>query len=64
MANGKLKYLMPGSVLVREHRGLVHVVLVTVDGFRWNGEYYTSLTDIADVIVGSHTNGREFFGVR
>lgn len=56
--------LAPGTVLVREHEGAYHHVMVTGDGFVWNGTTYPSLTKIAFAITGTRWNGPRFFGLR
>jgi hypothetical protein len=38
-------------------------VLVTADGFRYQGTTYPSLSTIAKVITGTTWNGRLFFGL-
>ena len=53
-----------GSVLVREHRGVVHEVLVVPGGFCWQGKTYDSLSTIAKKITGTSWNGPRFFGLR
>jgi Protein of unknown function (DUF2924) len=53
-----------GSVIVREHKGVVHEVLVVPGGFRWRGEAYASLSTIARKITGVSWNGPRFFGLR
>jgi hypothetical protein len=53
-----------GSVLVREHQGLVHEVLVVPGGFCWRGQTYDSLSTIAKAITGTRWNGPRFFGLR
>ena len=52
----------PGSVLVREHGGTLHRVMVLKDGFAWNGNTYASLSSVARAITGTSWNGRRFFG--
>lgn len=56
--------LSPGTRLMREWRGMVHVVDVTVEGFLWNGRHFRSLSAIARAITGAHWNGLAFFGLR
>ena len=56
--------LKPGTVLVREHEGEQHHVMVTDDGFIWKGAAYASLTRIAFAITGTRWNGPRFFGLR
>jgi hypothetical protein len=53
-----------GSVLVREHQGVVHEVLVVPGGFCWQGASYDSLSTIARTITGTSWNGPRFFGLR
>jgi hypothetical protein len=56
--------LRPGTVLMREHRGMRHTVTVTPDGFVWQDRTYPSLSAIARAITGTSWNGRRFFGLR
>ena len=53
-----------GSVLIREHQGVVHEVLVVPGGFCWHGKTYASLSTIAKTITGTGWNGPRFFGLR
>jgi Protein of unknown function (DUF2924) len=53
-----------GSVLIREHQGVVHEVLVVPGGFLWQGKTYDSLSTIAKTITGTSWNGPRFFGLR
>jgi Protein of unknown function (DUF2924) len=53
-----------GSVIVREHQGVVHEVLVVPGGFCWQGKTYDSLSTIAKTITGTIWNGPRFFGLR
>lgn len=53
-----------GSVIVREHKGIVHEVLVVPGGFCWQGKTYDSLSTIAKKITGVTWNGPRFFGLR
>lgn len=53
-----------GSIIVREHRGVLHEVLVVPGGFCWQGEIYDSLSAIARKITGVTWNGPRFFGLR
>jgi hypothetical protein len=53
-----------GTRLIREHQGVEHTVLVTTDGFDWQGRPYTSLSAIARAITGTRWNGWTFFGLR
>ncbi len=53
-----------GSVIVREHKGMLHEVMVVPGGFCWRGETYDSLSTIARKITGISWNGPRFFGLR
>ena len=53
-----------GSVIIREHQGVVHEVLVVPGGFCWQGKTYDSLSTIAKTITGTGWNGPRFFGLR
>jgi Protein of unknown function (DUF2924) len=53
-----------GSVIVREHQGVVHEVLAVPGGFCWQGKTYDSLSTIAKTITGTSWNGPRFFGLR
>ncbi|MHB9129779.1 MAG: DUF2924 domain-containing protein [Armatimonadota bacterium] len=55
---------MIGTRLVREWNGQRYEVLVTHDGFEFEGRPYKSLTAIAKAITGTHWNGPHFFGLR
>ena len=59
-----LRHLKIGSVIVREHQGKMHEVLVAPGGFCWQGQTYSSLSTIAKVITGTSWNGPRFFGLR
>lgn len=56
--------LRPGTVLVREVRGVVHRVLVLVDGFEYRDRRFGSLTAVARHIAGSRVSGPRFFGLK
>jgi hypothetical protein len=53
-----------GTRLVREYRGVEHVVTVLPDGFEYEGRPYRSLSAIARAITGTRWNGWTFFGLR
>ncbi|MEQ1754486.1 MAG: DUF2924 domain-containing protein [Micropepsaceae bacterium] len=55
--------LRPGTVLVREWRGVRHRVLVLDNAFEHDGKRYKSLTQIARHITGTRWSGPRFFGV-
>ena len=54
----------PGGRLLREWNGVTHVVEVTDQGFRWNGEIYPSLSAVARRITGARWSGPRFFGLK
>ena len=53
-----------GTRLIREHRGVQHIVTVTANGFEWQGRPYQSLSAIARAITGTRWNGPVFFGLK
>jgi hypothetical protein len=53
---------MPGSLLVKQHKGETHVVKVLDNGFDYDGRFYRSLSAIAQEITGTKWNGFLFFG--
>src|SRR5258705_3345598 len=65
--NGKIvlpRQIKPGSVLVREWKGKSHRVTVLADGFVYDGDTYSNLSEIAVLITGTRWNGPRFFGLR
>jgi hypothetical protein len=54
---------MPGSLLMKQHKGETHVVKVLDAGFEFNGQVYRSLSAIAQEITGTKWNGFLFFGI-
>ena len=56
--------LTPGTRLMREWHGVMHVVDRTTDGFVWNGRTFKSLSAVARAITGARWNGLAFFGLR
>lgn len=56
--------LRPGTRLVRSWQGRVHHVLVLDDGYEYDGRYFSSLTQIASAITGTHWSGPNFFGLK
>src|SRR6202047_1609657 len=65
--NGKIvlpRQIKPGSVLVREWKGRSHRVTVLADGFAYEGDVYSNLSEIAVLITGTKWNGPRFFGLR
>jgi hypothetical protein len=62
-ASASARVLKPGTMLVREHDGAMHQVMVMADGFAWRGETYASLSRVAMAITGTRWNGPRFFGI-
>ena len=55
----------PGTRLVREWRGKVHVVTIGDDqAISWDGRTFRSLSQVAKAITGTHWSGPAFFGLR
>lgn len=53
-----------GAVLVREHDGEMHRVMVLTEGYAWNSQTFTSLSAVAKAITGTNWNGHTFFGLK
>lgn len=47
--------LSPGTQLIREWSGVLYRVVVTAEGFAWNGTTYPSLTKVAGAITGGRS---------
>ena len=60
----KAHSLNPGTRLSKIHHGQEHTVLVKEGGFEYDGEYYKSLSKIANTITGKKWNGWVFFGLK
>ena len=56
--------IKPGTLLVREWKGVLQRVMVLEHGFAWNGQTFESLSRIAREITGTAWNGPRFFGLR
>ena len=54
----------PGTLLSREHGGVMQRVMVLDEGVSWNGRTYESLSKVAFAITGTRWNGPRFFGLR
>ncbi len=54
----------PGTVLLREWRGVVHQVTVIEDGVVYRGKRHRSLSAVARIITGSRWSGPNFFGLK
>jgi hypothetical protein len=59
-----VRHLKVGTVMVREHQGTLHEVMVVPGGFCWQDKTYPSLSTIAQAITGTSWNGPRFFGLR
>ena len=59
-----LRHLKVGTVMVREHQGTLHEVMVVPGGFCWQDKTYPSLSTIAQAITGTSWNGPRFLGLR
>jgi hypothetical protein len=63
--SGAIQRVTPGTRLVREWRGKVHVVSVLDDGrYRWQDRDWNSLSAIARTITGTRWSGPAFFGTK
>jgi hypothetical protein len=51
----------PGNWIERQYKGQIIRVLVTAEGFEYEGQRYRSLSAIAKAVTGSHINGYLFF---
>ena len=47
----------PGTLIRRDHKGVIHEVRVLADGFEYQGRHYTSLSTIAREVTGTTWNG-------
>ena len=56
--------IKPGTRLVRQWQGQVHVAQVEEKGYEYKGTCYQSLSEIARLITGTRWNGPRFFGLR
>jgi len=59
-----VRHLKVGTVMVREHNGELHEVMVVPGGFSWRDKTYASLSAIALAITGTSWNGPRFFDLR
>ena len=53
-----------GTRLVREWKGKTHEIILTDNGYDYQGKKYKSLSSIACEITGTHWSGPAFFGTR
>ena len=54
----------PGTRLVRQWQGEVHVVQIEDKGYEYKGARYQSLSEIARLITGTRWSGPAFFGIK
>jgi len=54
----------PGTVLTREWAETTHRVVALECGFSWNGQTWSSLSEIALRITGTRWSGPRFFGLK
>lgn len=55
----------PGTRLVREWNGALHIVTITEDGaILWDGKTWRSLSQVARAITGTRWSGPAFFGLK
>lgn len=52
-----------GTKFIREFKGEKYEVVAVDGGFIFNGKLYKTLSAVANVITGTHWNGKKFFGV-
>jgi hypothetical protein len=62
-AAAKRTSMRPGNRLVRRWRGSTYVVEAVEAGFSYDGQAYTSLSEIARLITGTRWSGPRFFGL-
>ena len=62
-ASGSRSVLMPGTRLSRDWHGRTHHILVMEEGFLFEERRYSSLSQIASAITGTHWSGPRFFGL-
>ncbi|HEV2464484.1 MAG TPA: DUF2924 domain-containing protein, partial [Acidobacteriaceae bacterium] len=56
--------IKPGTRLIRQWQGETHHVTVCDQGFEYNGQKYSSLSEIARLITGTRWSGPLFFGIK
>jgi hypothetical protein len=57
-------HIRPGTRLVRQWGGQVHLVNVETNGYEYQGTRYQSLSEIARLITGTRWSGPLFFGIK
>ena len=53
----------PGTFLERDYKGRRVIVKILVDGFEFEGDFYKSLSAIAQAVTGTKWNGFLFFSL-
>ena len=54
---------IPGTVIIKEYKGIKLEIKVLESGFEYHNKVYKSLTAIAKEITGAHWNGYLFFNL-
>jgi hypothetical protein len=54
---------IPGTVIIKEYKGIKLEVKVLESGFEYHNKSYKSLTAIAKEVTGAHWNGYLFFNL-
>ena len=52
-----------GTKFIREYKGEKYEVTAKENGFEYQNQTYKTLSAVANVITGTHWNGKKFFGV-
>ncbi len=52
-----------GTKFIREFKGEKYEIMAVEGGFNFKGKIYKTLSAVANVITGTHWNGKKFFGV-
>lgn len=55
--------IRPGTRLIREWNGKTIAVTAAEQGFEYDGRHFSSLTQIASEVTGTHWSGPRFFGI-
>lgn len=53
-----------GTCLIRQWKGVVHVVTVFEEGYEYKNKRYANLSEIARLITGTRWSGPVFFGLK
>ena len=52
-----------GTKFIREYKGEKYEVIAIDNGFQYKNKTYKTLSAVANIITGTHWNGKKFFGV-